>query len=283
MAANSAVALSQSTPVKQPATPGLTATESPGIWTHPRLAEITQRQRQSTFSEENIRRIVYSVVAIASVAVLRQLVLPWIPPSLTNPVLKQYSSWIYAGLFLLPSINIILALLPLVRPKDDMSDIPLTPAQRKLLGLPPSSQPASPNSVYSTPPRYSRTPSHAGTPASIKSYASSPLSTVASQGSAQYSSPRAGSSPSKLNGASPYSPSAVSPLLHKAVGGGLGGARPASFGSPSSPLGASTASSVFGDGPATPTPAPGKRSSVGLNSKWLYERGRRSSGNSWMH
>jgi nucleoporin POM34 len=40
---------------------------------------------------------------------------------------------------------------------------------------------------------------------------------------------------------------------------------------------------VFGDGPATPTPAPGKRSSVGLNSKWLYERGRRSSGNSWMH
>jgi nucleoporin POM34 len=40
---------------------------------------------------------------------------------------------------------------------------------------------------------------------------------------------------------------------------------------------------VFGDGPATPTPVTGKKSSVSLNSKWLYEKGRRSSGSSWLH
>lgn len=201
-------------------------------------------------------------------------------PALTShrvsPVLKQYSSWIYATLVLVPLINIAFALLPLVRPKDDLSDIPLTPAQRKLLGLPPSSRPATPNSVYSTPPRYSRTPSLAGSPASIKSYTSSPL---ASPGSGQYSSPRFNTSPSKLN-APQYSPSTVSPLLHKAVGGGMNGGRTSSFGS-TSPLGASTASSVFGDAPSTPTPTTGKRSSVSLNNKWLYEKGRRSSGNNW--
>lgn len=177
--------------------------------------------------------------------------------------------------------NIVVALLPLFRRPDDFSDIPLTPAQRKLLNLPPSSKPATPNSVYSTPPRYSRTPSLAGTPASIKSYSSSPLSNLASPSPGQYSSPKMNtSSPSKLN-IPQYSPSTVSPLLHKAVGGALNGARATSFGS-TSPLGASTASSIFSDTPATPTPVGGKRSSVGLNSKWLYERGRRNSGNSWM-
>jgi nucleoporin POM34 len=40
---------------------------------------------------------------------------------------------------------------------------------------------------------------------------------------------------------------------------------------------------VFGEGPPTPTPATGKRSSVSLNSKWLYEKGRRNSGSSWLH
>ncbi|KAK4105077.1 NPCC-domain-containing protein [Parathielavia hyrcaniae] len=272
-----------STPVKQTAvTP---VTDSPGNWKHPRLAEITLRQSQNTFSEKNIRQIVYNVAALVTLGLLQQVVLPFVPSWAINPLLKQYSSWIYAALVLAPLINIGLALLPLLRPKDDLSDIPLTPAQRKLLGLPPSSRAATPESVYNTPPRYSRSPSLAGSPASIKSYASSPLSNVASPGSAHhYSSPRFhNTSPSKLNApGQQYSPSTISPLLQKAVGGGMNGAPRASFGS-TSPLGASTASSMFGDGPATPTPATGKRSSVSLNSKWLYEKGRRSSGNSWLH
>jgi len=177
--------------------------------------------------------------------------------------MKLYGGWIYLTLTIIPLFNIGRALLPLFRPRDDIADIPLTPAQRKLLGLPPSSRPATPGSAYSTPPRYSRTPSLAGSPVSLKSYASSPTPNLASPGSIT------------------NSPVAASPLLQKAVGVAMGGARKSSFGSPG-PLGASTATSLFGDGPATPTPA-GKRSSVSLNNKWLYEKGRRSSGNSWLH
>ncbi|KAK4149447.1 nuclear pore complex component-domain-containing protein [Chaetomidium leptoderma] len=268
------------TPVRQTASTVPAGTESPGNWKHPRLAEITRRRSQNIFSEKHIRQIVYNAAALVSVGLLRQVVLPLVPSVLISPVLKQYSGWVYATLVLVPLINIVFALLPLVRPQDDLTDIALTPAQRQLLGLPASPRPDTPNSVYSTPPRYSRTPSLAGSPASIKSYTSSPLSNMASPGSGRYSSPRFGTSPSKLN-APQYSPSMVSPLRHKAVGGGMNGARTSSFGS-TSPLGASTASSVFGDGPATPTPAAGKRSSVSLNSKWLYEKGRRNSGNSWL-
>ncbi|KAL2269733.1 hypothetical protein VTJ83DRAFT_1917 [Remersonia thermophila] len=322
----------KSTPVKQ--TAPAAAADSPGNWKHPRLAEITRRQSKNTFSEKNARQIVYNVAAIAIVGIVRQVVLPALPSWVIAPVLRQYSAWISTTLLIVPLINIAIALLPLVRPRDDLSDIPLTPAQRKLLGLPPSSgrtapAPQSP-AAYSTPPRYSRAPSLAGSPAaaSIKSYASSPLSTLGSplagpnaSAGHRYSSPRfaAATSPSKLAAAtfSPpqYSPSpaAVSPLRHKVASAAAAAAAAAAssssiFGastttttssssaafaastssfasstaSTTSPLGASTMSSVFGDGPATPTPA-GKRSSVGLNSKWLYEKGRRSSGSGWLH
>ncbi|KAK4453282.1 nuclear pore complex component-domain-containing protein [Podospora aff. communis PSN243] len=246
------------TPVKQTAvTP---VKESPGNWRHPKLAEITRRQSKTVFSEKEVKQIVYNVLALAVLFLVRTTVRPHWPAKLLSTEMKQYGGWIYIALTIIPLFNIGRALLPLVRPKDDLSDIPLTPAQRKLLGLPPSSKPATPGSAYSTPPRYSRTPSIAGSPASARSYASSPTPNL--------------TSPSPL----PNSPSAASPLLQKAVNG----ARRSSFGSPGL-LGASTATSLFGDGPATPTPAAGKRSSVSLNNKWLYEKGRRSSGNSWLH
>ncbi len=166
-------------------------------------------------------------------------------------------------------MNIIVALLPLIRAKDNIEDIPLTPSQRKLLGLPPSTKKETPNAVYSTPPKYSRTPSLGGTPASNKSYTSSPLSGKGSPASAI-----------RL-GNSPFSPIPTSPLL-KAVNGGTSGPRRSSFGSPS-PLGASTSGLFGSEGPATPSPSGGKRASVGLNNKWLYERGRRTSSSSWLH
>jgi nucleoporin POM34 len=166
---------------------------------------------------------------------------------------------------MVPLVNILLSLRPLWRKKDDLSDIPLTPAQRQLLGLPPSPAAATPNAAYSTPPRYSRTPSISGSVGSRASYASSPLS--------GRGSPAVG-----LNGGSPYSP-AGSPLVQKALGNGMNGNRRTSLGSPAA-IGNSTGTSLFSD-PATPSPSAGKRASVGLNSKWLYERGRRTSG-TWL-
>jgi nucleoporin POM34 len=182
---------------------------------------------------------------------------------------RNYLSWAWFVFQMIPLFQIGLACLPLVRAKDELADIPLTAAQRKLLGLPPSSAPPTPDATFSTPPRYSRTPSIAGSVGSRGSYASSPLSGRGSpviQGSFGASG-------------SQYSP-VGSPLLQRSING-LGNGRRSSFGS-GSPFGQATSANLFSD-PGSPSPSGGKRTSVGLNSKWLYEKGRRSSGNAWLH
>lgn len=162
-----------------------------------------------------------------------------------------------------------MALLPLVRGKDNLVDIALTPSQRALLGLDPNATPPmTPGTQYVTPPRYPRssTPRN-GTPGSrSSSAANSPLS--------QKGSPSFG----KLGSESPFTPSA-SPLWQKAVGGFRDSGRRHSYGSPS-PLGQSMSGkemSALG-APNTPTPSTGRGASVALNSRWLYERGRGSPG-----
>ncbi|KAK1835779.1 nuclear pore complex component-domain-containing protein [Podospora conica] len=256
------------TPVKQ--TTAAPVKESPGNWRHPRLAEITQRRSKTVFSEKNARQIAYNIGALATIVFLRSFFRPRLPARLLGADVKHMEGWVFFALAILPLFNIVRAILPLFRSEDDLADIPLTPAQRQLLGLPPSTGPPTPGSAYSTPPRYARTPSHSGSPSSLRSYTNSPT-------------PNLGS-PAPMNNSS----MAKSPLFQKAAGGAMGDGRRSSFGSQgslgASTFGASTATSLFGgEGPATPTPMAGKRSSVSLNNKWLYEKGRRSSGNGWMN
>lgn len=176
--------------------------------------------------------------------------------------LQPYSTYLYVILRIILVYNIVVAVLPLVRRKDDLSDIPLTPAQRKLLGLTPSATPPTPGSQYITPPRYARSPTpHSGSPSS--SYSNSPLS-------------GRGSSGQDTSRGSSFSHNA-SPLLNKAVGA-IAGSRRTSYGSPS-PLGPGGSKMNWMDGPGTPSPSTGKAASVSLNNKWLYEKGRTSSGN----
>ena len=164
--------------------------------------------------------------------------------------------------------NIILACLPLFRKEDPVSDIPLTPAQRKLLGLPPSSATPTPGSQYVTPPRYARTPTPlSGSPANKGNYSTSPLSGKRS--------------PTASMQGSPFSPGA-SPLLQKAMGGGLNGNRRHSYGSPS-PLGPGASRMNMPETPGSPSPTTAKGSNIGLNSKWLYDKGRRNSGNTRLY
>ncbi|KAH8664107.1 nuclear pore complex component-domain-containing protein [Xylariales sp. PMI_506] len=267
-------------PVPSVVTPTKNATaapvqDSPGTWKHPRLAEIHRRQNATTFSEKNVRKIAWNVTAILAVFASKAIARKYLPTP--SPSVASTLAYVYYIVLLIPLVNITLACLPLVRPKDDLSDIPLTPGQRKLLGLAPSSAPPTPGSVYSTPPRYLRTPSMSGsTGGSRRSFSN-------------LESPSIFRSPMETNGGgnlgnigSGYSP-AGSPLIQKA----MNGARRSSFGSSGSMMGksfgASTASSIFGGVPDSPSPSPanGKRSSVGLNNKWLYERGRRTSGNAW--
>lgn len=295
MSSTTALSLSRSrtssgaflTPSKS--TPG-PVTESPGNWQHPRIKEITRRQNATVFNTHNVKTIVYNIGAILIIHLIHLSVARFGPPELQvhpdsrtkQPKLtaayrnttqaKPYVYWAFLVAQTLPLLNIGIACLPLVRSKDDLSDIPLTPAQRQLLGLSPSPAPATPESVFSTPPRYARTPSMTGS-VSKPSPTSSPLSANDSPAST-----------SRLT-ASPYSPVA-SPLLQKALGYS-GSLRASSYG-PQSPFNTSTSSfnlstgsSIFSEPPPTPSPIGGKRTSVGLNNKWLYDRSRKSSGNVW--
>ena len=70
----------QSTPVKQASRP--TVTDSPGNWKHPRLAEITRRQRKTEFSERNIRAICFNAAAFFAAMVIRKLAKSEIPAGL---------------------------------------------------------------------------------------------------------------------------------------------------------------------------------------------------------
>lgn len=149
--------------------------------------------------------------------------------------------------------NIFAALYPLVRGKDDLSDIPLTPTQRALLGLGPASRPATPGSHYITPPRYSRSTTPRSRSASGSPYSDSPLS--------GYGGTATGASPS------------ASPLFQKAMGRDR---RRPSYGS-LSPLGlnnlAGQSSSSLGSAPMSVSR---KDVSVSLPSRWVYERGKSS-------
>ncbi|KAH7318568.1 nuclear pore complex component-domain-containing protein [Stachybotrys elegans] len=242
-------------------------TDSPGTWRHPRLDEITRRRNATTFTEKNIRRIAYNLVALLVIWSLQLLARPYVNPQIFPASLRPYVGWVWLAAKLVPFVQIGLACLPLLRKEDDLADIPLTATQRKLLGLPPSSAPPTPDAKFSTPPRYSRTPSIAGSVGSRASYSSSPLSGRGSP-----------AMPSPGGFGAAYSPPS-SPLMHK-TGSGLGDRRRSSIGSPG-PFGASTSASLFSDSGSSNSG--GKRTSVALNSKWLYEKGRRSSGSAWLH
>lgn len=170
--------------------------------------------------------------------------------------LPTYTFWILGLLRLVPVLGIASALWPLFRNKDDLSDIPLTPSQRALLGLDPASRPATPGSQYTTPPRYSRS----ATPRSDRSNSGSPLS----------------GKDSPFRAENPYSPSA-SPLFQKAMNRESG--KRLSFGA----SGPGVVANVGGEGAtlsSTVTTSSGmsKGSSVGLNNRWLYDKGRTSLG-----
>ncbi|CAK7566071.1 MAG: hypothetical protein SEPTF4163_004004 [Sporothrix epigloea] len=283
-------AAASTTPVKAAsATPDIT--DSPGNWRHPRIEEITRRRATTVFTEANLKTFVYNALALAMVFLmgnasgspfvqLRQLAQTLGP--------QQYNSLLVVGIYAVLVINMARSLLPLFRKPDTLSDIPLTPSQRKLLGLPSIKACATPNAVYTTPPRYARTPSVSSSAASItsatrgsdsfnetslsfgKSYVGSPIS-----GSPLFPKARPSSGVIANGDGTPFSP--TSPFQYN---------RKASFGSPGTLGGApggalGTTNALFSDArmpsmPGTPSPT-GKRLSMGLNNKWLYEKGRRNS------
>lgn len=265
-----------STPQKAPSTPAAQSTGTPstpntGTWQHPRMAEIVRRQNKSTFTDRNLRSAIINAVALFGSYLLERFGRSKFPSvfSKFGPT-ESYPGGIYFAIQFVLFINILMAISPLLKPKDTLSDIPLTPAQRSLLGLPPTNTPPTPGSTYATPPRYTRSPatrSVSGTPLQSSPLGGSPLNGRGSPLGASYSG-----TPSKETGrASPFSPNQVSPLLHKT----FSNTRRDSYGS------GSPSQSIFGrmgDAPGTPSPSGGSKASVPLNNKWLYDKGRTSQG-----
>ena len=159
---------------------------------------------------------------------------------------QPYSSLILPALRLLGVAQIASSLLPLFRKPDDISDIPLTPRQRSLLNLGPSSRPATPDGHYVTPPRYSRsTPRTASGSASDRRPGSVGSSRAATVGS---------------------------PMNRSLSGSPLGGGTPlgaSMLGAGGSPFGLSP---TPGSGSPLARKAVERRSSVGLTNKWLYQK-----------
>jgi nucleoporin POM34 len=188
--------------------------------------------------------------------------------SLSPKELEPYMSYAMQSLRALLLINLLFTLSPLWARKDELEDIPLTPSQRKKLGLGPSSTPATPGSAqYITPPRYSRSTS--------RSTSSSRAATIGStyrerspSGSPINGSPLAGRGVGNTSIWGTGSSPSGSPWVRKAVEGrrlSSGGRLPS--GSPlSRELALDESLRVQG------TPASGSRASVQLNSKWLYQK-----------
>lgn len=185
--------------------------------------------------------------------------LPLIANTLASTTYKLgWYDWVPIALLrLLLVFNISLAVLPLFREPDNLSDIPLSPSQRQLLGLDPGSgKPGTPKTEFITPPRYQRSTPRSQSPASGR------------DGSGVRGSDKKDS----------FSP-AGSPLWARTVANEN---RRSSLGRESPLVGnRSGLRESFGESsifvPGTPSPSRGNISGLALNSRWLYER-RSSSG-----
>ncbi|KAL8677190.1 MAG: hypothetical protein Q9186_006366 [Xanthomendoza sp. 1 TL-2023] len=278
---STAVAQRNSTPAtpqsaKSQTPQSVAATPSPGRWRHPDFDEITRRQKASTFDGTNLHRIIWNIGFVVVLYVLRDF-FRLHPGTLSILLSNTSQSYLRASLFyttLLPIYNIAIALWPLYKGHDDVSDISLTPSQRALLGLDPNATPPPTSGArYVTPPRYARSPTlRNDSGASNRSSHGSAGKTPFSRKDRGSESPLFGSSEN------PFTPSA-SPLWQKSMlGGGRDTRRRSSLGTPS-PLGPGKDSGSLWT-PNTPSPTTGKGvgASVGLNNRWLYERGRTGSG-----
>jgi len=262
MATSSAPSTPPAAKTSQPAT----VTPSPGTWRHPQFNDIVRRQKATTFDETNIKKIIWNGGALVVHYMLGPLMYDWT----VSPICSScggYSFYVTSLIRFILLYNVLIASLPLFRQTDNLVDIPLNSTQRSLLGLDPNATPPiTPGIQYVTPPRYalSATP-RTSTPGSRGS--SAPDSPLSRKGS-----PSVGRPTSDL----PGSPVASS-LWQKSMGTSKD-TRRNSFGYASPVGGGSNGKdmSVYVP-PSTPSPS-GRGAGVSLNNRWLYERGRSSSG-----
>lgn len=145
------------TPQSTTGPPTTTRVETPkvgGKWTHPALYGIEKEARKFMFGEEDLKRLVVNAFLLYSMWWISYKMEEMYVPELCalakdsdifdglvrfvkySPRIAlglQIVAWSFRSLFI---YNIVKSLLPLVRPKSrPLTNIPLTPAQRDLIGL----------------------------------------------------------------------------------------------------------------------------------------------------
>jgi nucleoporin POM34 len=286
---------------------------TPGSWRHPRLNEINRRIAASTFTSRNLNIILSNIGALGLTHIAPRFLNDWLPNwyghiiakylfksyipltncnRLTTP-LAHHDTTIRLFFSLIFLFNIAVASLPLLRGPDNCNDIPLTPGQRKLLGLRPSDQPATPGSEYITPPRYAaNAASRSGSGGLGRSgsgrRAASPYGGSPTPGPGKDSQSPLGMMQAGPRSPSPYTPTG-SPYLrntlkdsaHRRHSFDKSQSFDKSFESTAVPFSRSNAlameaslmSGLGNSVPGTPTPGSGgKVPSVGITNKWLYDR-----------
>ncbi|RVX70418.1 hypothetical protein B0A52_05917 [Exophiala mesophila] len=283
-----------STPISKPKPASPTVnTPSPGTFRHPRTSEIIARQSATILTQTRINNACINAAVLLLTffagGLLKDVLTFFLSPELTWWLLWTIRTALFSQVILLlrPAI-------PYISKQDQITDIPLTPTQRALFGLDPStpSTPLStaPNSSYITPPKYRRLSGTANTTPTTSTdrrstsanYSTSPLST--SRYTIGFSPTPSQSIRRSSGGPFSQSPSA-SPLFHKAVN------QPPQNLSDLD-LSASTRSFRTSGGlsrsqslrdrtrreslePNSPTPGTGSPQLVpGVNYKWLYDKGR---------
>ncbi|OQV06474.1 hypothetical protein CLAIMM_11035 [Cladophialophora immunda] len=197
------LSLSLSNPSPKPAELP-TPPSTPGKFRHPLTTEILRRNAATALTDRSVKGAVTNAAALLATFIFSDVYYSSVPPLLkssgiTDPAqISQTALFIIRLLFCLNIILLLRPIMPYISKKDQITDIPLTPSQRSLLGLRPSvhpsQSPAGSPASYITPPRYRRlSGSFSGSPttssqlgygsASIDrrsisaNYSSSPLST----------------------------------------------------------------------------------------------------------
>lgn len=226
-----------------PTTPYKSAASTPsgtptGSWRHPAMDIVAQRNSQKGFTETTSHRFMINAISLFLcwfvVAFFRQssTLRDLVPNSPTISFYAFYALW---GVRSLLIWNILESLYKLFRPVDEFTDIPLTPEQRRLLGLNPDAplSPAAAEGSIIIPPRYTK-----NAPSSSRTGSPIPFNTSVTSPSPPQGR-KATATPPPMN---------PSPLR---MGGVVD--RKSTFGSPS--------------------PAPARAgNSVVPNNKWLYEK-----------
>ncbi|KAK9369566.1 nuclear pore complex component-domain-containing protein [Lipomyces kononenkoae] len=130
-----------------------------GEWRHPAFDQLNNRVAKTEFTQTTSRKMFQNGIALLVYSVAISWLKKWTFMQelwAVNETFAKNMTYIGALLQLLFLWNILDGLIRLLRPQDKLEDVPLTPNQRKLMGLDASVKTSSPANPL-TPPKYVKT------------------------------------------------------------------------------------------------------------------------------